>query len=84
MWEVSYVSEKLKDLLAASKMNVATLGNQLRQLHIHIIARNENDPAWPDPIWGKVARKPYDEKTISQMKDKLRTLFTTYLQYAND
>lgn len=84
MWEVSYVAEKLKDLFAASKMNVAALGNQVRQLHIHVIARQEDDVAWPGPVWGKVAGKPYEEQAIQQMKDKLRTLFTTHLQYAND
>ncbi|WP_163832970.1 HIT domain-containing protein [Spartinivicinus ruber] len=84
MWEISYVAEKLKDLFAATKMNVAALGNQVRQLHVHVIARRETDAAWPQPVWGKVACKPYDEATVIQMKDKLRTLFTTYLQYAND
>ncbi|MDE1462367.1 HIT domain-containing protein [Spartinivicinus poritis] len=84
MWEINYVAEKLKDLFSATKMNVAALGNQVRQLHVHVIARSEGDAAWPQPVWGKVATKPYDDATIVQIKDKLRTLFTTYLQYADD
>ena len=37
----------------ADKMNVATLGNIVPQLHIHHVARFKEDDAWPDPVWGK-------------------------------
>lgn len=42
----------LRDLANADKMNIAALGNMVRQLHVHIIARHESDYAWPGPIWG--------------------------------
>jgi diadenosine tetraphosphate (Ap4A) HIT family hydrolase len=42
----------LRDLAAADKMNVAALGNMVRQLHVHVIARHEGDAAWPGPVWG--------------------------------
>ena len=38
-------------LTGAYKMNIAALGNMVPQLHIHIIARHENDSAWPQPVW---------------------------------
>ena len=34
------------------KLNVAALGNQVRQLHVHVIAQFEADAAWPRPVWG--------------------------------
>ena len=34
-------------------MNVAALGNQVPQLHVHVIARFASDSAWPNPIWGQ-------------------------------
>lgn len=37
---------------AADKLNVATLGNVVSQMHIHLIARHHNDPCWPKPVWG--------------------------------
>src|SRR5690606_17727887 len=40
------------------KMNVAALGNQVSQLHVHVIARFANDPAWPKPVWGAVPPQP--------------------------
>lgn len=47
----------------ADKMNIATLGNIVSQLHIHIIARKTTDFAWPDPVWGKPDFLAYDTKT---------------------
>ncbi len=46
----------------ADKMNIATLGNVVSQLHVHIIARKHDDPAWPTPIWGNSAFLAYEEK----------------------
>jgi diadenosine tetraphosphate (Ap4A) HIT family hydrolase len=41
------------------KLNVAALGNLVPQLHIHVIARYREDIAWPRPVWGMAAAKPY-------------------------
>lgn len=59
--EIRRCSEALVDLFRPDKMNVAALGNQVPQLHIHIIARFAADPAWPGPVWGKVPAAPYDD-----------------------
>ena len=42
----------LRTAAQADKMNVAALGNMVRQLHVHVIARHIDDAAWPAPIWG--------------------------------
>ncbi len=57
--EVAFVSQKLKTLTGALKINTGALGNIVRQLHLHVIARNEGDPNWPGPVWGHGARLPY-------------------------
>lgn len=57
--EIAIVSEALSRIAAAHKMNVAALGNIVRQLHVHIVARSETDAAWPLPIWGQGAMTPY-------------------------
>jgi len=59
MDEIAGVSEALARLTGAHKMNVAALGNQVAQLHVHIVARTEDDAAWPNAIWGKGAPEPY-------------------------
>jgi len=51
--EVARASALIQQAFKADKMNVAALGNQVPQLHIHIIARFATDPAWPAPVWGQ-------------------------------
>ena len=53
LWsEIRLVMTVLQGHAGADKMNVAALGNMVRQLHVHVIARFENDDAWPGPVWG--------------------------------
>lgn len=60
MAEVRDTAQRFAQFTAAHKMNVATLGNMVPQLHIHIIARFENDAAWPAPVWSATAApEPY-------------------------
>lgn len=59
MRESCRLSEVMTSMFDAHKMNIAALGNVVRQLHIHHIVRFENDPAWPQPIWGKLPAKAY-------------------------
>jgi len=57
MEEVAIVSEFLKLYYRPFKINIGALGNIVRQLHLHIIARYENDRAWPQALWGT---NPFD------------------------
>ncbi|MFK7793424.1 MAG: HIT family protein [Devosiaceae bacterium] len=52
MGDVRAASLALRQATACHKLNVASLGNMVRQLHVHIVARFEGDAAWPGPIWG--------------------------------
>jgi diadenosine tetraphosphate (Ap4A) HIT family hydrolase len=76
LWsEIAQASRALKSVTKCHKLNVAQLGNQVAQLHIHIIARETADAAWPAPVWGKAPRKAYEAKErnrlVSELKDKL-------------
>ncbi|MEO8458922.1 MAG: HIT family protein [Dokdonella sp.] len=57
--EIDRSARLLKRAFQPLKLNVAALGNVVAQLHVHVIARFENDPAWPAPVWGRIATKPY-------------------------
>ena len=77
LWkEIAHVSRGLKDLTRCHKLNVAQLGNQVAQLHIHIIAREKNDAAWPNPVWGRAPRKEYEadarERLVKLLQQVLR------------
>lgn len=47
------------------KLNVACIGNQVRQMHIHIVGRGEGDPAWPDVVWSHSGKQKYADDDIS-------------------
>jgi len=73
--EISLASRALQTLFSPDKLNVAALGNVVEQLHIHIIARRRDDPAWPAPVWGfqperRVAPSPQDTR-IAQLRQAL-------------
>jgi len=72
MEEVTGAARALKSITECYKLNIAALGNQVRQLHIHVIARFENDAAWPAPVWGKGARVPYQVKARDDLVVKVR------------
>lgn len=46
--------------LAVDKLNLGALGNVTAQLHLHVVGRRGDDPAWPGPVWGHSAGTPYD------------------------
>jgi diadenosine tetraphosphate (Ap4A) HIT family hydrolase len=52
-------------------MNVGALGNMVPQLHIHIIARQTNDAAWPAPVWGVGEAQPYSEDAAKTLIQKI-------------
>lgn len=71
MNEISFISMALQKYAAAHKMNIAALGNQVRQLHLHVIARHPSDAAWPRPVWGGPA-EPYGEEQAQDILQGLR------------
>ena len=56
--EIARASRLLQERLKADKTNVAALGNQVPQLHVHVIARFVGDLAWPNPVWSQGAPQP--------------------------
>jgi diadenosine tetraphosphate (Ap4A) HIT family hydrolase len=72
MDDITDASRALKEITRCHKLNVAALGNQVRQLHVHVIARFENDAAWAGPVWGKGARVPYEPKVREDFANKLK------------
>ena len=75
LWkETTYLAETLKDSFAADKLNVATLGNVVSQLHMHVIVRRRDDAVWPAPVWGRVPAIEYTADQIDSIRQRLRVL----------
>jgi diadenosine tetraphosphate (Ap4A) HIT family hydrolase len=69
--EIEAVSTTLQALVRPHKLNVAALGNQVPQLHIHVIARKMDDAAWPAPVWGSGPAVPYSSDVSGKLKRAL-------------
>ena len=70
--EAALVARVLARLVAAHKTNVATIGNVVSQLHVHVVARFREDDAWPRPVWGLHPAKPYEHDVLRARVDALR------------
>lgn len=73
MEEIATCANILREVAPSDKINVGALGNIVRQLHVHIVARVEGDAAWPGPVWGSGAAKPYDDNWRGGLINALRT-----------
>jgi diadenosine tetraphosphate (Ap4A) HIT family hydrolase len=73
MREIDRAARTLR-VFRPQKLNVAALGNLVPQLHVHVIARYEADIAWPRPVWGMAAAKPYAPEALV---DRIRVLRDT-------
>lgn len=63
--EIDHVARVLRDQFSPDKLNVAALGNQVRQLHVHVIGRYRDDAAWPNPVWGVGDAIPYEADSLN-------------------
>lgn len=74
--ESCLLAETLSDLFAADKINVATLGNMVPQLHMHHVVRFKTDAAWPGPVWGAVAAATYPQQLLTETAERIVTALT--------
>ncbi len=76
LWrEVNRAAAALRRVAPCEKLNIAALGIVVRQLHVHVVARNEGDAAWPAPVWGRGTAAAYAptarEALIATLRDAL-------------
>lgn len=72
MGEIAQASRVMKAMTGCQKINVAALGNVVPQLHVHVVARGRNDPAWPKPVWGTVPPVAYGKTALASRVADLR------------
>jgi len=75
LWQESMrLGLAMKAHFAADKLNIAALGNQVAQLHVHHIARFHADDAWPGPVWGVGSAVSYGDAARDALMGELRGL----------
>ena len=77
LWrEIRSTTQALRAVAPCDKLNIGALGNIVRQLHVHVVARMVGDAAWPGPVWGSGMAQPYDapgrEQRIVALRDHWR------------
>ncbi|WP_374299697.1 HIT family protein [Ferrovibrio sp.] len=75
--EIAQTQRVLQHCFEPHKLNVGALGNMVPQLHVHVVARFREDPAWPGPIWGKLPARPYEDTALRSAIARLQNAFIT-------
>jgi len=66
LWHESLLAgAALRATCPCDKLNLGALGNIVRQLHLHVVARHRGDAAWPGPVWGHGVPAPYATDSLS-------------------
>jgi len=80
LWEIYDIVEfHMKFYYKPKKINMASFANMLPRVHIHVMARFEEDSYFPNPMWGEKTRESnlklpneelfFKELNIALMKD---------------
>ncbi len=81
--EINLMSSFVKGNFNISKLNIATIGNIVSQLHIHIVGRDPSDYCWPNVVWGTQEKEPYTDKQVERitmaLNDQLGSKFTSQI-----
>ncbi len=77
MREIAAVGRVLKDVAPCDKLNIAAIGNVVAQLHVHLVARRRDDPAWPRPVWGHAPARRYAPAARQRLLATLRSRIAT-------
>lgn len=74
MKEINFSTNIMERIFPTDRINVAAIGNKTPQLHIHIISRTQNDPLWPETIWGQKMDKLSEQEREKRL-DCLKKAF---------
>lgn len=69
--QINQLSKFLRSQFKFDKLNIATIGNIVQQMHIHIVARSKNDYCWPSVVWGADGKEQWTPDQVSQISHQL-------------
>ena len=69
MAESDRFADLLREEFDVTKINIGALGNMVPQLHLHVIGRREDDPCWPNPVWGNMKESAdWEESEVERLR----------------
>lgn len=72
MAALRHVSEFVSSYFQPEKLNIACIGNQVRQMHLHIVGRSADDPAWPGTVWAFDGKQAYSSEGCEKIRSAAR------------
>jgi diadenosine tetraphosphate (Ap4A) HIT family hydrolase len=69
--EIAQASGVLRALYRPHRLNVADIGNKAAQLHIHLVARQQDDALWPAVVWSNRYER-YDDAALTARLTELQ------------
>jgi diadenosine tetraphosphate (Ap4A) HIT family hydrolase len=72
--ELAAASQVLRRLYEPFRLNIADIGNRAPQLHIHLVARFQDDPAWPKVVWSQAYQR-YQPAALAARQHELQAAF---------
>lgn len=76
--ETHYLSCCVEEAFRPLRINTGAIGNIVPQLHVHVVARSENDPAWPGVVWGCPESRPYDPSEADSIIDMMQAMLRDF------
>lgn len=73
--DINILSELMQRHTQCQSINIAMLGNVVSALHCHVVARNQDDPNWPKPIWGFETTVAYTSNLPSELIKTIQQKF---------
>ena len=80
LWEIyDIVEDEMKKYYKPTKINMASFANMLPRVHLHVMARFEDDSYFPNPMWGEKLREanldlPDEEEFHKRVIEALKQL----------
>ena len=81
--QINLISHFLRHHFQFDKLNIATIGNIVRQMHIHIVARSVDDYCWPGVVWGAGGRKAWSDDETKNIAQQLANFLSEDFKLAN-
>ena len=72
--EINLLSRFVKDHFDSEKLNVAAIGNIVKQMHIHVVGRKTTDYCWPNVVWGTREKEPYTTAEVAALVESLERI----------
>lgn len=75
MQEICIASTVMRRLYNPTKLNIATIGNVVSQIHVHVVARYDTDKAWPKTVWYCGVEEDYSKENHDLQVSLLQRAF---------